>query len=91
MIVRPVGGGHFGPDSVRNGIALSRTVHWLFDRGILSLTDDYEILVAKNYGSSQIKNLINPSGRLIVPSDPSSYPHSSFLKYHRRKIFLDTH
>ena len=26
-----------GPDSVRNGIALSATAHWMFDRGLISL------------------------------------------------------
>lgn len=28
-----------GPDSTRNGIALSKTMHWAFDRGLISLTD----------------------------------------------------
>jgi putative restriction endonuclease len=35
--IRPVGNDHDGPDSVRNGIALSRSIHWMFDRGIFSL------------------------------------------------------
>ena len=30
---------HHGPDSIRNGLALSRTFHWLFDRGIISIAD----------------------------------------------------
>ena len=29
-----------GPDSVRNGLALSGTIHWMFDRGLLSVADD---------------------------------------------------
>ena len=33
-----------GPDSVRNGLALSGTVHWMFDRGLISIGDDYKIL-----------------------------------------------
>jgi len=37
-----------GPDSVRNGIGSIRTVHWMFDRGLISIGDDYKILVAKN-------------------------------------------
>lgn len=36
-----------GPDSVRNGLALSGTVHWMFDRGLISIGDDYKILVAR--------------------------------------------
>ena len=37
---------HGGPDTVRNGIALSSTVHWLFDRHLISLDQDYRLLVA---------------------------------------------
>jgi putative restriction endonuclease len=29
-----------GPDVVQNGIALSATAHWLFDRHLIALTDD---------------------------------------------------
>src|SRR5205085_4160340 len=29
-----------GPDIVTNGIALSGTVHWMFDRGLISLSDN---------------------------------------------------
>ncbi len=35
-----------GPDTVRNGIALTGTVHWLFDRGLMSFTDDYAIVLS---------------------------------------------
>lgn len=35
-----------GPDTVRNGIALTGTAHWLFDRGLLSFADDYTILLS---------------------------------------------
>jgi putative restriction endonuclease len=44
--IRPVE--HRGPDSVRNGIALSGTVHWMFDRGLLSIDDNYSLLFAKD-------------------------------------------
>ena len=27
--IRPVGNDHNGPDSMRNGIALSRSIHWI--------------------------------------------------------------
>jgi len=42
--IRPVA--DRGPDSVRNGIALSGTVHWMFDRGLISVDDDYTLLLA---------------------------------------------
>jgi putative restriction endonuclease len=36
-----------GPDIVSNGIALSGTAHWMFDRGLISLADDLEILISR--------------------------------------------
>jgi len=39
--IRPVEAN--GPDIISNGIALSGTVHWMFDRGLLSLSDDLQI------------------------------------------------
>lgn len=32
-----------GPDSVRNGLALSGTAHWMFDRGLLAIDGNYAI------------------------------------------------
>ena len=37
--IRPVADD--GPDVVQNGIALCGTAHWLFDRHLISITDDY--------------------------------------------------
>lgn len=34
-----------GPCTIRNGLALSKTAHWLVDRGLWSLSDDLHILV----------------------------------------------
>ncbi len=45
--IRPVGAEHHAPDSTRNGLALSRTFHWLFDRGVISIADDYKIILAE--------------------------------------------
>ncbi len=86
--IRPVGNNHNGPDSVRNGIALSRTMHWMFDRGVISLSNDYDIMLAKNRVPDDIKQLMNPGGKINFPVDSRFYPHPQFLKYHREHIFL---
>lgn len=72
-----------GPDSPRNGIALSRTVHWMFDRGILSLEDNGRILMAKGLVPEQVRRMLNPDGRVIMPVDSIFAPHKVFLRYHR--------
>jgi putative restriction endonuclease len=83
--IRPVAAS--GPDSVRNGLALCSTVHWMFDRGLLSLDDDYTILIAEGRVPEPVKRLINPDGRLRLPPRPEFRPHPQFLRYHRKNVF----
>jgi putative restriction endonuclease len=72
-----------GPDSPRNGIALSRTIHWMFDKHFLSITDSGKILVAKKYVPDPIRHLLNPDGQARFPSSPAWQPHKVFLHYHQ--------
>jgi len=76
-----------GPDSVRNGLALSGTVHWMFDRGLISIGDDYKILTAENHVPDDALRLLNQSRTINLPNDPAFYPNALFLKFHRNKIF----
>jgi len=76
-----------GPDSPRNGIALSRTVHWMFDRGILSIADNGQILMVKKLVPDPVRRLLNPDGRIIFPRDSALAPHRVFLHYHREEKF----
>lgn len=77
-----------GPDIVNNGIALSGTAHWMFDRGLISLSDDLQILVSRQANDPDaIKAFINSSGRAIAPIRASSRPHPRFLAWHRSNCF----
>lgn len=83
--IRPVS--DRGTDSVRNGLALCGTVHWMFDRGLLSLDDDYTILTAPGKVPEMIQRLVNPNQKLLVPDRPEFRPHPQFLQYHRQFVF----
>jgi putative restriction endonuclease len=76
-----------GPDSIRNGIALSRTMHWMFDRGAFSIDDDGKILIADKLVPSRIKSMLMPDGYIKFPTEGQMAPHKSFLRFHREKIF----
>lgn len=77
-----------GPDSVRNGIALSGTVHWMFDRGLIGLSDELDILVSRQANNpDQIWSLVNSSNRAIAPGNPSHRPHPRYLSWHREHYF----
>lgn len=83
--IRPVASG--GSDSVRNGLALSGTAHWMFDRGLLSVADDYTILVAADRVPADALRLIRPDRRVRLPERPEAWPHPTQLRYHRERIF----
>lgn len=73
-----------GPDIVQNGIALSGTVHWLFDRHLMSLTDDYRILIAHNRIPGELRNLFERQmERVRLPADQNLWPHPKYLRQHR--------
>jgi putative restriction endonuclease len=75
-----------GPDSVRNGIALCRTLHWMFDRGLVSVSNSGDILV-KPIVPDQVQQLFNRDGKIRMPSTRTSAPHPEFLKFHREVIY----
>jgi len=77
-----------GPDTVRNGLALSGTVHWMFDRGLISVDTDHRILVASgSVAEPSVARLIAPEGRLRVPAQQVWQPHPHYLKWHREQVF----
>jgi putative restriction endonuclease len=76
-----------GPDTVRNGIALTGTAHWLFDRGLLSFADDYTILLSPHGVPDGLDKLILPERKLQVPANPDLRPHETYLAWHRDHCF----
>lgn len=84
--IRPVEAS--GPDVVNNGIALSGTVHWMFDRGLISLADDLQILISRQANDADsIRSLINKSGYALPPQRDVERPHPHFLQWHREHCF----
>lgn len=79
---------HSGPDSVQNGIALSGTAHWMFDRGLIGFSDDLDILVSRQVNDrSGLEAIINKSGKALAPERLALRPHPAFLGWHRENCF----
>jgi len=83
--VRPVASA--GPDSLRNGIALCGTFHWMFDRGLISIADDHQLLLAKGHVPEAASRLLNPDRVLLQPRRADQAPHPTFLRWHRENVF----
>lgn len=84
--IRPVE--HNGPDIINNGVALSGTAHWMFDRGLITFSDDLDIVVSRQVNDRDgVESLINKTGRLIGPLEMRDRPHPAFLRWHRENCF----
>jgi putative restriction endonuclease len=81
----PVGEG--GPDVVQNGIALSATMHWLFDRHLISLGEDWRLLVSHNRVPAELRGLMaGHANALRLPRDRALWPDSRFVAHHRERF-----
>ncbi|AXK43398.1 restriction endonuclease [Erythrobacter aureus] len=73
-----------GPDTIANGIALSGTVHWMFDRGLISLSDEGDILLSRKINDmASVEKLIHPDRKARFPANDSSRPDTKYLAWHR--------
>lgn len=70
--IRPVHAN--GPDRLRNGVALSSTLHWMFDRGLISIDDD-SLLFSRNAVPGNVLSLVYRNGRMRVPEQEVYQPH----------------
>lgn len=79
-----------GTDDPRNGIALSRSTHWAFDRGIFRISDQYEVEVnPKIADASTDKFPIIEMDRkqIMLPKDQYYWPHPEALAWHKEEVF----
>jgi putative restriction endonuclease len=77
-----------GPDVVTNGIALSGTVHWMFDRGLISLGDEGEILLSRKINDIEgVEKIIYRDRRARLPSLAAQRPHMRYLQWLRAECF----
>ena len=77
-----------GPDVASNGIALSGTVHWMFDRGLISLSDDGDILLSRKINDVEgVERLVFKDRKARLPSSLFHRPHARYLQWHRNECF----
>lgn len=79
-----------GTDDPRNGLALSRTAHWAFDRGLFTISDQYELIVhreAKAADHALFPILEAAGNSILLPSELVYRPHPEALEWHRKERF----
>ena len=76
-----------GPDTVRNGLALTGTVHWMFDRGLITFDDSFRLMVSPAGLPEGLSGWISPGKHMRVPQSRDLQPHPVYLKWHRENRF----
>ena len=76
-----------GPDTVRNGLALTGTVHWLFDRGLISIDNTFRIVLSPAGLPDELERLIPRHRNLTLPLRQELRPHQTYLQWHRQNRF----
>jgi len=79
-----------GSDDPRNGIALSRTAHWAFDKGMFTISDQYEIIVHPKAKHANVNNfpILDLHGQPInKPEDEAYWPHKDAIVWHNSEVF----
>lgn len=76
----------------KNGLALSKNAHWLFDHGFWTISDDYTVSVAISHFTEQSpdqKALCDYHGQKIrLPKNSALWPNPIHLAWHRKNKFL---
>jgi len=94
--LRPVSSA--GVDSVRNGVAMTPTVHRLFDIGMFTLEpagNGLQVLLSPRLESRmvevaerQVSLGLRSGTALLLPNDPSLRPRKADVEYHRNRVFV---
>ncbi len=79
-----------GTDDPRNGVALSRSAHWAFDRGIFTISDQFEVVINPRARNAKISNFPlfeMDRKRITLPKDRYYWPHPEALAWHKENVF----
>lgn len=81
---------HNGADRITNGIALCKTHHWALDRGAISISPNFDLLVSPALFGSKITETFTTytSAEIFVPQNATSILDLQNIKYHYDYIFV---
>lgn len=78
-------------NDIRNGLALCKNAHWLFDNGLWTISDHCEVIVSVGHfseASPDHKSLASYHGqKLRLPAEKALWPNPVHLAWHRKQRF----
>lgn len=79
-----------GSDDPRNGLALCKTLHWAFDRGLFCISDDYKVGLSQYAMKAEANEWLRQfaNREISLPADSVIHPNMSACAWHRTHVFL---
>ena len=81
-----------GPHLTSNGLLLRRDIHALFDRGYITVNEDYQIEVSKrikeDYGNGREYYAFHGKKLAEIPDRLEERPSKQFLLWHNENVYL---
>lgn len=81
-----------GPHAVPNGLLLRQDMHTLFDRGYLTINENYIVEISKrikeDYGNGKEYYAYHGKKLLVLPDRISEWPARDFLQWHNEQIYV---
>ena len=80
-----------GPHSISNGIFLRSDLHTLFDRGYITITNDYHVAVSRRirdeFSNGREYYAFDGKALQITPQSAADRPSKEFLEWHQNNCF----
>ena len=79
-------------DDVRNGISLCKLHHWAFDKGLISLSETYKVIVSELMSEEGPRGwMLNTLSNkfILLPEHNLLYPAQEALAWHREEVFRE--
>ena len=76
-------------DDVRNGISLCKLHHWAFDKGLISLSETYQVVVSRlliEQGPMELRLTKLRDKPMLLPERDQLYPAQDALAWHREEM-----
>jgi putative restriction endonuclease len=77
-------------DTVSNGIALSPNLHRAYDRGLITINEDYIVRISPVIRENETPFSISQFAgrRIILPENKKDYPSPENLIWHKKEVFV---
>lgn len=76
-------------DDIRNGFSLCKNHHWTFDRGLVSVDEEYRVMISPKIDSQSIITLDLEGRKIMLPDVSNCNPSHQAFDWHRRNRFYD--